>query len=89
MKNSIKVLQQLVQKTLPIFCDEGAYRIVIDIYLKCPYEFKMLVPCLGAIHKGRPLKIEIFRPHLLPLSRIVSNGNTPGPLDVRSIICNT
>ena len=44
MKNFIKVLQQLHQKALPIFCDETVYRIVVNIYLKCPNEFKMLIP---------------------------------------------
>ena len=48
MKNFIKVL--LDQKALPIFCDEGVYRIVVDIYLKCPSEFKMLVSCLEGFH---------------------------------------
>ena len=48
MKNFIRVLQQLDQKALPIFCDEGVYRIVVDIYVKCPDEFKMLVTCLCA-----------------------------------------
>ena len=33
MKNFIKVLQQLDQKALPIFCDEGVYRIDVDIYI--------------------------------------------------------
>ena len=53
MKNFIKVLQQLDQKALPIFCDECVYRIVVDIYLKCPIEFKMLVPCLGGFHTAK------------------------------------
>ena len=47
MKNFIKVSQQLDQKALPISCDEGVYSIVADIYLTCPKEFKMLVPCLA------------------------------------------
>ena len=34
MKNFMKVLQQLDQKALPIFCDEGLYRIGVDIYVK-------------------------------------------------------
>ena len=53
MKNSIKVLQQLDQRALPIFCDEGIYRTVVDVYLKCPNEFKMLVPCLGDFHMAK------------------------------------
>ena len=50
MKNFINVLQQLDQKALLIFCVEGVYRIVVDIYLKCPNEFKMLLPCVGRFH---------------------------------------
>ena len=53
MKNFIKVLQQLDQNALAIFCDEGVYRIFVDIYLKCPNEFKMLVPCLGGFHMAK------------------------------------
>ena len=53
MKNFIKVLQQLDQKAFPIFCDEGVYHIVVDIYLKCPNEFKMLVPCLEGFHMAK------------------------------------
>ena len=53
MKNFIKVLQQLDRKALPIFCGEGVYRIVVDIYLKCPNEFKMLVPCLRGFHMAK------------------------------------
>ena len=34
---------------------------------------------LGVIHKGHPLKMEIFRPHLPPLSGVVCSGNTPPP----------
>ena len=53
MTNFIKVLQQLNQKALPIFCDEGVYRIVVDVYLKCLNEFKILVPCLGGFHMAK------------------------------------
>ena len=53
MKSFIKVLQQLHQKALPIFCDEGVYRIIVDIYLKCVNKFKMLVPCLGGFHMAK------------------------------------
>ena len=50
MKNFIDVLQQLDQEALLIFCVEGVYRIVVDIYLKCANEFKMLLPCVGRFH---------------------------------------
>ena len=52
IKNFIKVLQQLDQKALPIVCDEGVYRIVVDIYLKYPNEFKILVPCFRGFSHG-------------------------------------
>ena len=44
------MLQQLDQKALPIFCVEVVYNSVVEIYLKCPNEFKMLVPCLRGFH---------------------------------------
>ena len=53
MKTFIKVLQQLDQKTLPNFCDEGVYRIVVNIYLKCLNELKMLVPGFGGFHMAK------------------------------------
>ena len=53
MKTFIKKLQQLDQKALPNFCDEGVYRIVVNIYLKCPNKFKMLVPGLGGFHMAK------------------------------------
>ena len=34
---------------------------------------------LGAIHKGCPPKMEIFKPPLPPLSGVVRNKNTPPP----------
>ena len=51
MKNFIKVL--LDQKALPIFCDERVYRIVVDIYLKCPRVITMLEPCLEGFHMAK------------------------------------
>ena len=56
MKNFIKVFQQLHQKTLVIFCDEGIYRIAVDIYLKYPNEFKKLVPCFGGFHMAKSVQ---------------------------------
>ena len=50
MQNYVKLLNQLKQKSLPIFCDEGIFRPVLNIYLKCPEEFKNLVPMLGGFH---------------------------------------
>ena len=56
MKNFIKMFQQLDQKTLVIFCDEGIYRIAVDIYLKYPNEFKKLVPCFGGFHMAKSVQ---------------------------------
>ena len=50
MQNYVKLLNQLKQKSLPIFCDEGVFRPVLNIYLKCPEDFKNLVPMLGGFH---------------------------------------
>ena len=36
MINFVKVLEQLDQKSIPIFCDEVVCQIVVDIYIKCP-----------------------------------------------------
>ena len=44
------MLSQLKQKSLPIFYDEGVFRLVLNIYLKCPEEFKTLMPMLGGFH---------------------------------------
>ena len=46
MINFVKVLEQLDQKSIPIFCDEDVCQIVVDIYIKCPEKFKALVPYL-------------------------------------------
>ena len=40
MINVVKVLEQLDQKSIPIFCDEDVHHIVVDIYIKCPEKFK-------------------------------------------------
>jgi hypothetical protein len=39
MLNFVKVANQLEQKSLPLFCDEGVFRIVVDIILIRPIEF--------------------------------------------------
>ena len=50
MRNFVTVNQQLQQKILPVFCDEGVFRIVLDIYLDHPIEFRDLLPMLGSFH---------------------------------------
>ena len=53
MLNFSKLLNQLEQKTLPIFCDEGVFRIVLNIYLKNAEKFRDLVPMLGGFHMAK------------------------------------
>ena len=56
MINFVKKLEQLEQKSVPIFCDEVVYRIVVNILIKCPEKFKALVSCLGGLHMGNCLE---------------------------------
>ena len=53
MLNFLKVLHQFEQESLPIFCDEGVFRIVVDIYLQKPDQFKRLIPMLGGFHTAK------------------------------------
>ena len=53
MKNIVKLNSQLEQKTLPLFCDEDVFRIVLDIYLAHSEEFKCLLPMLGCFHMAK------------------------------------
>ena len=69
MQYYVKLLNQLKQKSLPKFCDEGVFRLVLNIYLKCPKDFMDLVPmscafrtakcvqrCIGKYIKGKGLE---------------------------------
>ena len=53
MLNFLKVLEQLNQDFLPVYCDEGFFRIMLDIYLKCPDKFSKLIPMMGAFHMAK------------------------------------
>ena len=53
VQNYVKLLTPLKQKSLPIFCDEGVSRLVLNIYLKHPEELKSLVPMLGGFHTAK------------------------------------
>ena len=53
MQNYVKLLSQLKQKSLPIFCDEGVFRLVHKIYSKRPEDFKDLVLMLGGFHTAK------------------------------------
>ena len=54
----MKLLNPLKQKSLPIFCDEGVFRLVLNIYLKRPEESKKLVPMLGGFHTAKGTGLE-------------------------------
>ena len=55
LKIFLKVLDQLDQKSLPVMCDEGVYRIVANIVLQRPKEFKNIIPMLGGFHMAKAL----------------------------------
>ena len=50
MQNQVTLLNQLKQRSLPIFCNKVVFRLVLEVYLKNPEEFKNLMPMLGGFH---------------------------------------
>ena len=53
MVNFTKLVKQLKQDALPLFCDEGVFRIMIDIYLQKQDQFKSIIPMLGGFHTAK------------------------------------
>ena len=53
MLNFVKVANQLDQEALPIFYDEGAFRIVLDIYLEKENEFSNIILILAGFHTAK------------------------------------
>ena len=53
MKNFIQLVGQLKQDALPLFCDEGVFRIVVDIFLQKQDQFRNLIPMLGGFHTAK------------------------------------
>ena len=53
MRNFVCLAGQLDPTILPVFCDEGVFRIVLDIFLRCPDEFNSLLPMLGEFHMAK------------------------------------
>ncbi|KAJ8672697.1 hypothetical protein QAD02_003957 [Eretmocerus hayati] len=53
MCNFKEVLEQLDQKYLPLFCDEGVYKIVRHIKFVRGKEMEFLFPMLGAFHVSK------------------------------------
>ena len=56
MKNFVSALSQLSQNSLPVVCDEGVFRILVEIILQRPEEFKNLVPKLGSFHLSKAVQ---------------------------------
>ena len=56
MLNMTKLASQLDQKILPVYCDKGVFRIVIDIYLQRENQFKNLIPMLRSFHTAKCLE---------------------------------
>ena len=52
----VKIANQLDQKILPLYCDEGVFRILIDNYLQRQNQFKVFVPMLGSFHTAKCLE---------------------------------
>ena len=53
MLNLLKILKQLDQCALPIFCDKGVFRILVDVYLPMKDKFQILVQLLGGFHVAK------------------------------------
>ena len=53
MKNIVSRNVHLKQKTLPVFCDEGVFRLVLDIFINNLDEFKDLLPLLRGFHMAK------------------------------------
>ena len=55
LKNFLKALEQLDQKSLPVMCNEDVYRLVANIVLQRPEELKNIIPMLEGFHMAKPL----------------------------------
>ena len=47
MLNMVKIANQMI---LPVYCNEGVFRILIKIYIQRQNQFKPLIPMLGGFH---------------------------------------
>ena len=53
MKKFVALAEHLDQNAIPVFCDEGVFRLVLNIFLKKQSEFKCLNPMLGRFHMAK------------------------------------
>ena len=56
MLNMTKLASQLDKKILTMYCDEGVFRIVIDIYLQRQNQFQNFIPMLGSFRTAKCLE---------------------------------
>ena len=50
------VLDQLKQDSLPLICDEGVFRIVTEITLQQPEQFKKIIPMMGNFNLAKAVE---------------------------------
>ena len=56
MKNSIQLVRQLKQDVFPLFCNEGVFRMLVDIFLQKQDQFQNLIQTLGDFCTAKCLK---------------------------------
>ena len=54
--NFLSVLDQLKQDSLPLICDQGVFRIVAEITLQHPEQFKKIIPMIGNFHLAKAVE---------------------------------
>ena len=59
MKNFTQLVGQLKQDALPIFCDEGVFKILVDTFLQKQDQFRNLIPMFGRFHTAECLQHSI------------------------------
>ena len=59
MKNFTQLVGQLKQDALPLFCNEGAFKVLADIILQKQDQFRNLIPMLGGFHTVKWLQDSI------------------------------
>ena len=90
LKNFLKVLEQLDQKSLSVMSDEGVYRIVANIVLQRQEEFKNNIPMLGGFHMAKALLhcIGKYLKHI-DLVHILIQADTFGIKVVEAVVAGT
>ena len=54
--NFLSVLDQLKQDSFPLMCDECVFRIVAEIILQHPEQFKKIIPMMGNFHLAKAVE---------------------------------